>query len=185
MKIICILFNVGKDKSKLSKDSKIRLLAGAELAKGNDNALIFFVGGNGLKISGAEMMDNFWKKEFSVIKNRRFILSSSNSTLDNIKEVQVFLSERHISFSGIDIISSAYHVRRLQGIIENLSFGATVLSAENILILKNVMTKELGKYLNSRIYKKKILLEKILWLYLFIDPKQKIISFWRRFSYRE
>ena len=34
MKIICILFHVGKNKNEITKDSKLRLFAGFELATG-------------------------------------------------------------------------------------------------------------------------------------------------------
>ena len=183
MKIICILFHVGKNKNEISQDLKLRLLAGAELVKENSEATVLLIGGNGLEISGAEMMKNFWVKNFPKIKNDFFVLNSSNNTFDNLREVKNFLKENKIHFLGINIISSAYHVKRLQKIINNINLQAEVLSAEGILISKNIQTEEIKKYLNSTIYKRKIFLENIFQFYLFLDSKQKMIRIWRRFSY--
>lgn len=104
MKIVCILFNIGKDKGKLSEDSKIRLSAGAELAKEDDKALVFFIGGHGLKISGAEMMGDYWKENFSEVENEYFTLDYSNNTFGNLEEIKDFLKKRNISYLKMEVI---------------------------------------------------------------------------------
>jgi hypothetical protein len=93
MKIICILFHVVKKKNEITEDSRLRLLAGAELAKENEEALVLFVGGGGLEISGAELLKEFWVKNFPELENEYFVLNSSNNTFDNLKEVQSFLAK--------------------------------------------------------------------------------------------
>ncbi|MFA5962328.1 MAG: ElyC/SanA/YdcF family protein [Parcubacteria group bacterium] len=183
MKIICILFHVGKKKSEITQDSRWRLLAGAELAKKNEKALVLFVGGGGLEIFGAELLKEFWVKNFPEIKNEYFVLNSSNNTFDNLKEVQSFLVKKSISFPEVNIISSLYHQERLQKIASKLNSKATILSAEEILISKNKQIDEVKKYLNSAEYRKKIFLEWILRACLFLDSKQRMIRAWRWFSY--
>lgn len=183
MKIIGILFQVGRNKNDVSRDLKLRLLAGVELAKENEEALVFFIGGGGLEISGAEMMKNFWIKKFPKIKNDCFLLNCSNNTFDNLNEVQRFIKERNILPSEIGIISNSYHIKRLQEISGKLNFGVVILSAESILISKDIQNEEVKKYLTSITYKRKLFLEWILRLYLSIDSRQRIIRIWRWFSY--
>jgi uncharacterized SAM-binding protein YcdF (DUF218 family) len=113
MKIICILFHVGKKKSEITQDSRWRLLAGAELAKKNEKALVLFVGGGGLEISGAELLKEFWVKNFPEIKNEYFVLNSSNNTFDNLKEVQSFLAKKNISFPEVNIIKQSVSPRAI------------------------------------------------------------------------
>jgi hypothetical protein len=185
MKIICILFHVGKKKDEITEDSRLRLLAGAELAKDNEESLVLFVGGGGLAISGAELLKRFWVENFSEIKNEYFALTSSNNTFDNLKEMQDFLAKKGISFSEINIISSLYHKKRLQKIANKLDLKVAILAAEEILIAKNEQSGEVKKYLNSMKYRKKILIEWVLRVYLLLDSKQRMIRTWRWFSYRE
>jgi len=185
MKIICILFHVGKNKNEITEDSRLRLLAGAELAKENKEAQVLFVGGGGLTVPGAELLKRFWVKNFPESKNQYFVLNSSNNTFDNLKEVQIFLTKKSISFSEVNIISSLYHQKRLQKINSKLRFKAIILAAENILIAKNRQSDEVKKYLNSAQYRKKIFLEWNLRMYLLLDSKQKMIRFWRWFSYNK
>lgn len=185
MKIICILFHVGKKKNEITEDSRLRLLAGAELAKENEKALVLFVGGGGLAVSGAELLKRFWVENFPEIKNEYFLLNSSNNTFENLKEVQSFLAKKNIYFSEVNIISSLYHQKRLQKIASKLNSKVIILAAEEILIAKNEQSDEVKKYLNSIEYKRKILLECILRAYLFLDSKQKMVHIWRRISYGE
>jgi uncharacterized SAM-binding protein YcdF (DUF218 family) len=185
MKIICILFHVGKKKNEIAEDSRLRLLAGAELAKENAEALVLFVGGGGLEISGAELLKEFWVKNFPEIKNEYFVLNSSNNTFDNLKEVQSFLAKKNISFSEVNIISSLYHQKRLRKIASRLSSKVIILAAENILIAKDRRSDEVKKYLNLVEYRKKIFLEWILRACLLLDSKQRMIRIWRWFSYKK
>lgn len=185
MKIICILFHVGKKKNEITEDSRWRLLAGAELAKENKESIVLFIGGGGLEVPGGEILKEFWVKNFPEIKNEYFVLNSSNNTFDNLKEVQSFLAKKNISFSEINIISSLYHKKRLQKIASRLSSKMIILAAENILIAKNRQRDEVKKYLNSAEYRKKIFLEWILRACLFLDSKQRMIGAWRWFSYNK
>lgn len=185
MKIICILFHVGKKKNEITEDSMLRLLAGSVLAKENKESVVLFIGGGGLSVSGAELLKRFWVKNFLEIKNKCFVLNFSNNTLDNLKEVQIFLAKKNVSFSKVNIVSSLYHKKRLQKIASKLNLKATILSAEKILILKNEQSYEVKKYLNSLRYKGKIFLEWLLRVYLFLDSKQRLIRIWRRSSYNE
>ena len=61
---------------------------------------------------------------------------------------------------------------------------ANILSAEKILIKESDKKTEIIKYMTSFKYKKKMILEKILNVYSILDPRQKIISLWRRFTYQ-
>jgi uncharacterized SAM-binding protein YcdF (DUF218 family) len=183
MKVICILFHVGKKKNRLSEDSKLRLLAGSELAKENEEALVLFVGGYGLEISGAEMMKNYWKENFSEIRNEYFIMNYSNNTFDNIEEIRKFIIKKNIPYPGIDIISSMYHAKRLKEISNRLGIKAVIISAEELLISKNKKIEELTRYMDSAGYKKKIFLEKMLHFYSILDPRQRLVNLWRRISY--
>jgi len=185
MKIICILFHVGKKKNEITEDSRLRLLAGAELAKENKESIVLFVGGGGLEISGAKLLKEFWVKNFLEIKNEYFVLNFSNNTFDNLKEVQSFLVKKSISFSEVNIISSRYHKKRLQKITSKLSSKAIILAAEEILLARNKQGDEMKKYLNSAEYRKKIFLEGILRACLLLDSKQRIIRVWRWFSYKK
>lgn len=185
MKIICILFHVGKKKNKITEDSRWRLLAGAELAKEDKESIVLFIGGGGLAVPGAELLKEFWVKNFPEIKNEYFVLNSSNNTFDNLKEVQSFIARKNISFSEVNIISSLYHKKRLQKISNKLKSKATILAAEEILISKNKQSDAVKKYLNSMEYKRKILIECVLRAYLYFDSKQKMIYVWRCISYGE
>lgn len=185
MKIICILFHVGKKKNEITEDSRLRLLSGAELAKEDKESVILFTGGGGLKISGAELLEKFWVENFPEIKNEYFVLNSSNNTFDNLKEVQSFLAKKNNSFSEVNIISSLYHKKRLQKITSRLNLKAIILAAEDILIAKNKQSDEVKKYLDSTEYKIKILLECVLRVCLLLDSKQRMIRAWRWFSYNK
>jgi hypothetical protein len=183
MKIICILFYVGKKKNEITRDSRLRLLAGAELAREDEESTVLFIGGGGLAVSGAELLKGHWVKNYPEIKNEYFVLNSSNNTFDNLKEVQSFLAKKNISFSEVNIVSSLYHKKRLQKISSKLKLRATILAAEEILISKNKQSYEVKKYLNSTEYERKIFLEWILRAYLFFDSKQRVVHVWRRISY--
>ena len=183
MKIICILFHIGKKKNEITRDSRLRLLAGAELAKENKEAQVLFVGGGGLAVSGAELLKRFWVENFPEIKNEYFVLNSSNNTFDNLKEVQSFLAKKNVFLSEIDIVSSSYHKKRLQKIASKLRLKVTIFSAEEILIAKNKQSDEVRKYLTSTEYKRKLFIEWILGFYLLLDSKQKMIRAWRWVSY--
>jgi hypothetical protein len=181
--IICILFYVGKKKNEITRDSRLRLLAGAELAKENKEAQVLFVGGGGLAVSGAELLKEFWVENFPKIKNEYFVLNSSNNTFDNLKEVQIFLAKKNVFSSEINIVSSSYHKKRLQKISSKLRLKVTIFSAEEILIAKNKQSDEVRKYLTSKEYKRKLFLEWILGFYLLLDSKQRLIRAWRWVSY--
>lgn len=185
MKIICILFHVGKNKNEITEDSRLRLLAGAELAKENEEALVLLAGGGGLAVSGAELLKKFWVENFPEVKNEYFVLNSSNNTFDNLKEMQDFLIKKCISFSKVNIISSLYHKKRLQKIASKLNLKIMILAAEEILIARNEQSGEVKKYLNSIEYRKKNLLEWVLRSYLLLDSKQRMIRVWRWFNYRK
>ncbi|PJA88568.1 MAG: hypothetical protein CO139_02565, partial [Candidatus Moranbacteria bacterium CG_4_9_14_3_um_filter_36_9] len=179
MKIICILFHVGKNKNEITKDSKLRLFAGFELAKENRRSVILFIGGGGLKVSGAELMEKFWIKNFPEIRSDHLVLNSSNNTFDNLNEIRSFLKKQNILFSEIGVVTNSYHVKRLQKIINKLDLKATILIAENILISKNKQCDDVKKYLNSVTYRRKIFLELFLRAYLFLDSKQRVAHIWR------
>jgi hypothetical protein len=176
---------VGKKQNEITEDSRLRLLAGSELAKENKESIVLFIGGGGLAVSGAELLKRFWVRNFPEIENECFILNSSNNTFDNLEEVQIFFVKRGVSFPEINIISNLYHKRRLQRIAAKLNLRATILAAEEILIEKNLESDWAKKYLNSSEYGKKIFLEWVLRIYLSLDSKHKMIRVWRWLSYRK
>lgn len=184
MKVICILFNVGKNKDEITKDSKLRLFAGAELARENKESVVLFVGGGGLAVSGAELLERFWIDNLPEMKNECFALDSSNNTFDNLKEVQDFIGREKLSFQEMDIVSSLYHRKRLRRIAARLDMEATILAAEEILISKGRQAGQVREYLDSAEYKRKTFLEIALNALMLLDSKQSMIRFWRWLIYR-
>ena len=183
MKIIAVLFNVGKIRSKLSMDSKLRILSAKEIIGNDKKAKILFVGGGG-KSFGADKMCGYWKKEFPYLENETFVLSKSNNTFDNIDEINHFLENKY-NKSKIFVVSNSYHKKRIKRIISacKLEDKFSFISAEEILISKNKDIEYIKKYQSSFLYKRKEFMEKCLNFLIFIDSKQRMARIWRKISY--
>lgn len=174
----------GEPNQPLSMDSKIRILAAMELAKNNKEAEIYFVGG-GRPEEGkptAEQMSDYFERINASSKdqlaNSIHSLGRSNNTVANIEEILNSLAcESWDKQKSIAIISNAYHADRIKQILGGLDLEMNVLPAENLLQKRSEYHNSfVKKYEASLDYKKKELRDKIMCLYLKIDPDESLIG---------
>lgn len=179
----------GEPDRPLSVDSKIRILAAMELAGRNSEAEIFFVGGGQTgqgKPTSQQMLEYFERINHSSknrIPNKTKILDKSNNTVANIEEILESLDNKKEETS-IAILSNEYHRDRINEILCNLDASASVLPAEELLKKRSTYHKNfVKKYEGTLGYKEKEIIDKLMCVYLKIDPKQSLVKkyrSWRR-----
>ncbi|MFH1182685.1 MAG: ElyC/SanA/YdcF family protein [Candidatus Moraniibacteriota bacterium] len=186
MNVIFVLYKNGWNHKKLSLESKMRIWAAVELLKCTKKTAICFVGGNYKEhISGANRMKQYWQDNFGKLPYNIFVLDSSNNTSENIKEIKSFLG-LHKEFDEGYVLSSSYHRQRVTSLLKTYGLRAKIVEAEKLIIIRgdDERKEEAIKYLESTKYKISSFVEKLLNIYLFIDPKQKVIGLWRRLIYK-
>lgn len=175
---------------KLSMDAKIRSLAALELLKRNKGAKIYFVGGKTeqekQKAVSERMADYFLKRaaEVGSLSDEGDgvqveILNKSNNTAGNIEEIIDTLEPAKRSV----VLSNEYHLNRINEIMKHYNLGSEVFSAEEALRKRSRHhNKFVERYEDSWEYLKKEATDKLMLLYVKLDPEQKIVKKWRTYS---
>lgn len=181
MNVLFILFHVEREKE-ISKDCRLRMEAGARyMEKLRSPALVFFVGGGGMDISGAKRMKAYWERRYATPGVSLRVCEQSSTSVSNIKEIERVSAK--VDAGKFSIITSSYHVRRIQELLslQNL-LQIDVLAAEDILSECSQGDREnMQKYMKSFAYKMKILRESLLFLLIPLEP---IFYKIRRFTYK-
>lgn len=183
----------GEPDQPLSTDSKIRILAAIELAKNNNNAEIYFVGGGllpGEGTSTSQQMQEYFKRinqsSKEKVVNKTNILDKSNNTAGNIEEILNSIEESPHDDKEMEVavISNDYHINRIKALLNNYGVNAETLPAEDAVGNRSSHHKNfVEKYEGSLGYKEKEIIDKLMCVYLKIDPKQSLVKkyrSWRR-----
>lgn len=169
--------------SALSIDSKIRVLSVMVLATDNRKTDICFVGGGALEGDGSvatqmsDYFDRINRSNDNLLSNNTYILKKSNNTVDNVKEILDSLDTESVKQKNIAIISNDYHTSRIREITRRLGSDMNVLSAEDILLtVSDHHADIIKKYKASLEYRGKKIRDKLMSLYLKIDPNESLVE---------
>lgn len=170
-------FDRDKNHVKLSFDGKMRAIATGEMYKEGLFEKLIISGGKtfGEELpSEAQIIADYLIKHFEISEEAIIREEASINTMENIKNIEKVLEDRKIN-GKLAVITSAYHIERLQKILENEGLEANAITAEEMLLKRSGHYKPLlEKYLSSGSMKVKEVKEAILRSLLIIDPKGKI-----------
>lgn len=180
----------GEPDQPLSMDSKIRILAAMELAKNNKGSEIYFIGG-GLPEEGVttsmqmqEYFERINRSSKDKIANRTEVLDKSNNTAGNIEEILNSIEDSpHNKEMAVAVISNDYHINRIKALLDKYGVDAEALPAEDVMGIRSPHHKKfVEKYEKSLGYKEKEIVDKLMCLYLKIDPEQSLVKKFRTWS---
>lgn len=184
MEAIFVLFHFRK-KGELSYDTRLRMDAAAHIFQRSvrSNKKVIFVGGGGLRPSGAQRMSDYWQKMYhwQLADVQTILLETSNSTYSNVEEIKKFIQEKGIQ--KITLLTNHYHVDRVRQELQRYNLAATVVSAEDILLKKQERERDVQQYMVSYPYHFNMVKEKLI-LFVMNKKVMNIIRKWREFRYR-
>lgn len=164
----------------MTRDCRLRMEAARLIASGNPDALVFFVGGNG--VSGGKDTERYWMGCKPALPNMPRLLDQANNTADAVLDIRQSISENEEE-KEIILISSAYHVMRISYFANRNRLAADILSAEDILEHSEAFGSEVNRYRNSLTYKLKMIADRLVFIYAYsLDQGQILVRFWRRLS---
>lgn len=170
-------FDRDKNQIQLSFDGKMRTIAAGEMYKEGLVRELIISGGKtfGEELpSEAQIITDYLTKHFKIPEGVIIKEEHSTSTVENIKNVEEILKDKKIN-GKLAIITNAYHIQRVQKILEEEGLEANAATAEEILLKRSGHYKPLlEKYLSSGSMKVKEVKEAILRSLLIIDPQGKI-----------
>jgi len=156
----------------LSKDSKMRVrAAGYRLKKEGAGKLILSGGqtrGSSMP-SEAEFMSKYLLSIFPELKATLALESRSIDTSENVK----YLIPLFDDDETVEVVTSAYHVKRAERLFKAYGRAVSVLSAESILAEKE--PEEIEKFLSSNHYAKRQRTESLLNAFLVFDRRQVLL----------
>ncbi len=170
-------FDRDKNHIKLSFDGKMRTIAAGEMYKEGLVRKLIISGGKtfGKELpSEAQVITDYLTKHFEIPVEVIVKEESSTSTTENIKNVEEILKDKKIN-GKLAIITNAYHMQRVQKILEEEGLEVSAVTAEEMLIKRSGHYKPLlEKYLSSGSMRVKEVKEAILRSLLIIDLQGKI-----------
>lgn len=174
------VFHNGHKRGTVTRDCRLRMEAARSLASGNPDALVFFVGGNG--ISGGKDMEKYWVSGRPELPNVPRLLDQANNTADAVLEIIQSVKENGNGRETV-LISSAYHVGRISFFAHRNGLDADIVSAEGLLEHSETFVSEVRRYRNSFTYRLKIAADRLILVYAYLfDRGQVSVRFWRRLS---
>lgn len=184
IKDIFVLFHGNPRNSKLSYDARLRGLAALEIAQQYPDANIYLVGGgmaDNKKESGSEKLSSYLSNKMSSEACTKItVLGASNNTDANIEEI-IFACLQNNNNDGKLIITSKYHVDRVRALMQRRMLEADVVPAE-VMARKRSKHHDsfIERYEHSSKYIWKEFVEKLGFLYIKFDSKQKLIEEMRK-----
>jgi hypothetical protein len=171
----------------LTQDARLRGLAALELKKLNPNAKIYLVGGGivegeGSATSGSEELFDYISKKDPGVSSDIVVLGKSNNTAGNISEIMDYQIKQEESKSqgGVVIISNEYHLKRIEELQKILGVEGHTFPAEDLVQDRSKHHKKyIETYQHSLVYKKQEVIDKLMFVYLKLDPNQKWVDKWR------
>lgn len=180
--VVFVLAQGNPPEDKLTMEARFRTLAAVEAKEINPNLQIVFVGGHveKFKTTSQQMRDYFIAKSGS--KGEIVTLDESNNTVGNINEVMKYLEE-HKGLKNVMIISSESHLNRVSKILKDSTQEYNLVPMDFLVDMRSKKHNELlDKYQNSLTSKKESLMNKVMMLYLKVDPEYKLPEKFRRWS---
>lgn len=172
------VFHNGFKRGVITFDCRLRIEAARQVALENSAAIVCFVGGGG--ISGAQDMKKFWRENYPELTNELFQLGKASNTAGSVGEIAEYVLN-YQEEKEIILISSSYHIKRIEFFAKRYGMHASIVAAENILETTREFKDEVRKYRNSFQYFWKLVMEKIAILYVMGDPDQKMVKLWREY----
>jgi len=180
---IFALFVLGKgepDKA-LNRDAKMRCMAARMFLKHYGLMRVYFVGGKPERKENTPVSVKM-KEYFDSLMGYPSIseaLCESNNSFGNVQEIIDIAGRKN----SIRILANKYQIPRFIKIFLKLGVNRNQIipiSAEEMLMRDPKNIEEITKYRNSFKYKLRIVLEKMLTLWMIFDPEYRIITAWRK-----
>lgn len=126
------------------------------------------------------MKDYFVAKSGS--EERIVTLDESNNTVGNINEIMKYL-EGHRNLKNVVILSSESHLSRVGKILKDSTQEYDLVPMDFLVDQRSKRHDELlNKYQNSLTSRREDLMNKVMMLYLKVDPEYKLPEKFRRWS---
>ena len=172
--VVFVLAQGNPPEDKLTMEARLRTLAAVEAKKINPNLQIVFVGGHveKFKTTSQQMKDYFVVKSGS--EEEVVTLDESNNTVGNINEVMKYLEE-HRNLKNVVILSSESHLSRVGEILKDSAQKYNLVPMDFLVDKRGKRHGELlDKYQKSLASRKEDLMNKVMILYLKVDPEYKL-----------
>jgi hypothetical protein len=128
--------------------------------------------------SGSEKLYEYVCKRAPLMAPRMQVLGLSNNTAANLAEI---LSEPEKNTGGRLIISSEYHLNRIEELMRTHGLEAHTIPAEVIVSQRSSHHESfVQRYMSSPGYKTKEIVDKLGLLYIRLDPDQKLVEILRK-----
>lgn len=180
---VFVLAHGNPPEDKLTMEARWRTLATIEASKINPDLRIAFVGGHVEKFeTTSEQMGKYFLVRAEKKSEEIAILDKSNNTVGNIKEIVDYLKD-YPELLKVGILSSKSHLERVCEILKNLEQQYELIPFEPLVEKRSERHENLlEKYKDSWDYNKLKLIDRIMMVYLKLDPEQKFVAKFRKWS---